>query len=783
MERRRIALIPITLVTMALVAVALAVGLFAPKPADAEESFQAKQETILGVMRQASSGTAWLRAEGLDPRLRTIPGWDALTRLQWRDIGGLPEPGSVLQQAGGALVPFRDPAPAFSRNLLVTRDLSNAPFQTEPHIAVDPKDPKHLVLGVIDYGTPSIATYVSYDGGQRWEGPTQVPYLRDDLGSAGDPVLAFDRNGNVHAIGISIGIDEFTVGRFVYETQISAIALSTSKDGGTNWSKSVSTAKAGVATDLSLDPSGLTRGAISLSFLDKPWMAVGPDPQDSTRDMIYITYTDFTIVAEVLYIGDIPAFGLTDLLTTIKMVRSEDGGLTWSEPISISPTVRRTSSDVPAPGEGVGEGLKRIVQGSYPSVAPDGTAYVAWMDSTNDDSQEGQAEIYIARSDDAGETFTRPIRVSLLREPGFRPTTAFFRYWGSVFPRIATGTLNEVYVVYVGLGDTSPNDDGDVYFTRSLDRGVTWSKPKVLGGDESGRLQFFPAIATDSTGQIHVMWGDMRDDPSGVRYHIYYTKSEDRGDTWGFQLPQSNIRSPDTRVTDFPSNANKGFPSGLFIGDYFAIAATEDEAYMVWADTRLGEFGGPNQKIGFARRSAIPSPEVFLNPAAGPGGQEVTIQGFNFQPNLNVFIQVGGVVMATDRTNQEGRFTSRLFMPVSGEGAQDVIIFDESGNVAPASFFAEFGFGSIQGIQSGLEAEVKELAGKVDSLVGQNVAQLQTDLERVRVLLEQQQNQPSQGGNISGWAIAALVVAGAALVAAAAALVGNMLQLRRRGNQ
>ena len=48
-----------------------------------------------------------------------------------------------LQSAGaGALVPYRDPAPAFSTNHLVTRDFSSSPYQTEPNIAIDPDRPR-----------------------------------------------------------------------------------------------------------------------------------------------------------------------------------------------------------------------------------------------------------------------------------------------------------------------------------------------------------------------------------------------------------------------------------------------------------------------------------------------------------------------------------------------------------------------------------------------------------------------------------------------------------------
>ena len=140
------------------------------------------------------------------------------------------------------------------------------------------------------------------------------------------------------------------------------------------------------------------------------------------------------------------------------------------------------------------------------------------------------------------------------------------------------------------------------------------------------------------------------------------------------------------------------------------MATGGDEVYLVWPDTRLGEFGPINQKIGFARRQAIASPEIFISPPSGPGGQQVTVQGFNLQPDLNVFIQAGGVTIATERTNASGRFTTTLFMPVSSEGAQNVRVFDESGNFAQASYYTDFGFGDIQ-------KETQALAEAIQGLV------------------------------------------------------------------
>ncbi|HIQ05037.1 MAG TPA: hypothetical protein EYH31_04975 [Anaerolineae bacterium] len=407
------------------------------------------------------------------------------------------------------------------------------------------------------------------------------------------------------------------------------------------------------------------------------------------------------------------------------MVRSEDGGVSWSTPIAVSPTVRRVYGEVPEPiAAGPAVGTKRIVQGSQIAVGPEGNVYVAWLDSTDDDSMEGLAELYMARSEDGGKTFSEPVRLVSFLEPGFRPRTAFFRYWSTAFPQVGIGSKGEVYVVYTALPPDKPGDDGDIYFLRSLDGGKTWGQSRRLNQDNTDRVQFFPGVAVSPDGVIHVTWGDMRDDPAETRYHIYYTRSEDQGETWGFELPELGIRSPDTRVTDFPSNPNKGFPYGLFIGDYFAIAATEKDVYIAWADTRLGEFGSINQKIGFTRQRPLPSPELFISPAEGPGGQSVTIRGHHFQPDMNVFVQVGGVTVATGRTDSEGRITTELFVPISGEGAHQVQLFDESGNFATASFYMEFGFDNVQDVQQELTRRLRSVDERLQSVNLQAVQSL-----------------------------------------------------------
>lgn len=672
---------------------------------------------LLDPVKHYLSSRAWLVAEGMDPGATDRPGWDLMTRLDWSALGA-DHPANASGQAspllqavsGAALVPFRNPAPAFSRDILIPRDFGRIPIQTEPHLAVNPYDPDHLVVGMIDYNFPTLASYVSLDGGSTWDGPFQVPYHQEDMVGGGDPVLAFDRHESVYMTGISIGSQEFALGPIYLTDRVSSITVSRSDDGGYTWPLTIATARSNIRLeDQWVDPTGRLRGSIVIGFLDKPWIAVGPHPDDPRRDVVYVTYTDFETYYNISWMGELPFLSPSRMATTIRMVRSEDGGISWSEPIAVSETVIRSYGEVQsgdAPGQVAAD---RVVQGAQPVVGPNGELYVTWLDSTDDGSMRGLAEIWISRSNDAGKTFGKPVIATTFNEVAFRPRTAYFRYWGSAFPQIAVAPDGKLYIAYGARTPIKPNDDGDIYVVSSSDGGFNWSRPRRVNDDDGNALQFFPSIDVGPDGKVHVMWLDMRDDPAQIRYHVYYSRSEDGGNTWGFELPEFGFRVRDTRVTDFPSNPNRGFPSGVFIGDYVSLKATEDEVYMVWPDTRLGEFGPTNQKIGFARQRAVRSPDVYVQPSAGAGGDKITVQGFDFQPDMNVFIQLQDATIATARTNHEGRFTASLYVPVTGEGAQDLRVFDESGNMASTSFYTEFGFGNIQDLYQDLTGRMEDL--------------------------------------------------------------------------
>ena len=115
------------------------------------------------------SNASWLLVTGQDPRLL--------------DVSSGMAPGIAN---GFTLSPLsRSPGPVFSRNLLVSHNVGPLGLTSEPRLVADPFDPEHLVLAVVDYNLPSIATYVTRNGGETWDGPQQVRFLPRTFSLAG----------------------------------------------------------------------------------------------------------------------------------------------------------------------------------------------------------------------------------------------------------------------------------------------------------------------------------------------------------------------------------------------------------------------------------------------------------------------------------------------------------------------------------------------------------------------------------------------------------------------
>ena len=128
--------------------------------------------------------------------------------------------------------------------------------------------------------------------------------------------------------------------------------------------------------------------------------------------------------------------------------------------------------------------------------------------------------------------------------------------------------------------DATANSGTDIFVSRSVDGGSTWSAPLRVNDDTPGVAndQFNQWLAVDPTdGSVHMSWNDTRNDPTHVSTDVFYAVSTNGGRNFG-----SNIK-----VTTAPTNET--IPEADIYnqyGDYEGIAVFAGVAHPVWTDRR-----------------------------------------------------------------------------------------------------------------------------------------------------------------------------------------------------
>jgi hypothetical protein len=152
---------------------------------------------------------------------------------------------------------------------------------------------------------------------------------------------------------------------------------------------------------------------------------------------------------------------------------------------------------------------KRVTWNSFDSYDPaivvnsHNHLHVVW-----EDWSPGTVEIFYKRSTDGGTTW-------ITRRLTWSPVY-------SVSAAIAVDSSNNIHVVW--YRSSAGNDE--IYYKKSTDGGLSWTSGKRLTWNSGNSRN--PAIAVDSSNNIHVVWFD---NASG-NYEIYYKRSTDGGTTW-----------------------------------------------------------------------------------------------------------------------------------------------------------------------------------------------------------------------------------------------------------
>jgi hypothetical protein len=453
--------------------------------------------------------------QSIDPRIWSQSYWQKLAE---RGLVEVAKPAAFIPPAPSAPIAAMPGAPVDSRDVPVT-PLTNV-TQSENSVFVHPNDLNTILNSNNSTSWPvtnlfGASGFVSEDGGATWRG--QVNGTGGD--NNGDPTTAIDRTGR------------FFVG---YIAANGGQGVARSLNRGQTWTHVQAAA---------------TRGA---SLLDKNHLWVDNSPTSPFQGNLYSAWTMFG--------------GPND--AQIEIARSTDGGLSWSNPITISRNVNAGSHN----------------QGVNIQTGPNGEVYVMW--AIYDFFPADETALGFALSRDGGATY-EPSRRIITNIRGIRSSATSKNMRVVAFPVMAADISNTsrrgtLYAVWTNRGAPGVNTGNDIdgYLIKSTDHGATWSSPVRINQDAPnlGKQHFFQWITCDpANGNLSVIYYDDRNVPA-TDCETFVSNSQDGGVTW-----------TDFRVSDvsFRPTPIPGLASGYF-GDYLGITALGGKVYPCWTDNRDG---------------------------------------------------------------------------------------------------------------------------------------------------------------------------------------------------
>jgi 6-phosphogluconolactonase len=307
----------------------------------------------------------------------------------------------------------------------------------------------------------------------------------------------------------------------------------------------------------------------------------------------------------------------------------------------------------------------------------DGTVFVAAMDEGGGGGNNRTNFMY--RSTDGGASWTE-IKMGAPFAPPGRFVTACGSYFYAIAPiwrhmgwgQPGVGPGGVIHYAYAGKG-VNPGDLGDIYYTRSLDNGDTWSDPIVLNSDQAAggaREQWMPSLSVTTSGGVQVSWYDRRN-TIDRSYEVWGIHSSDNGVTWESDAAISSTVIPQPEQPD-PVIVR------CYAGDYNYASALGDTNYVTWTDGRVPVSGHPQQDVFFA--PGAPADFIFTdNNTVGPN----TVSAYKVGGNGSL-TPVPGSPFSTGGLGSgggffaSGRITTAVagkFLYVANDGSDDVSAF------------------------------------------------------------------------------------------------------------
>ena len=385
---------------------------------------------------------------------------------------------------------------------VVSRRLSVDPYanaDSQHETAVEPDDFAfgNTVVAAYQVGrreggaASNIGTAVSRDGGRTWQ-RALLPGVTANAGgaetAASDPAVAYD---SVHGVWL--------VGTLTVHPGGSTVTVARSSDG-LHWSAPVVAAEGPV--------------------LDKDWLVCDNGPASPFRGRCYAEYTD-------------------DQKNITVSQSSDDGGVTWSEPVRAG----------------------TVLVGTQPVVQPNGALTVVAGDYNGEEALRGT--IVALHSTDGGETW-RSAAISGLEAAANDPMRAI------ALPSVDVDSAGTIYAVWHDCRFRASCAANDLVLSTSTD-GTSWSAATRV---TSGPSSFLPGLGADPTtpGRLGIVYAYL---DTARALHIAFIQSRDAGKTW--------TRAQRLDAQAMPMSWLPRAEGGRMVGDYFSTAFAAGRVVPVYA--------------------------------------------------------------------------------------------------------------------------------------------------------------------------------------------------------
>jgi len=279
----------------------------------------------------------------------------------------------------------------------------------------------------------------------------------------------------------------------------------------------------------------------------------------------------------------------------------------------------------------------------------EGNLNVVWADFScpEDISKPCTWHLLYSRSVDGGATFSAPNDIARHPESG-----------GLYAPQIAVDRRGTISVVWE---DTAAGE-WEVFYSRSVDDGVTFSIPKVISNYAGAAVD--PQLVVDRLGNISVVW--QTESAISSNWNVWFTRSMDRGRTFAGPLALCD----DAENCAFPRIAVEPGGGVDVVWAQPPCAGCEYDVFFSRSSDIGAGFSTP-QNLSASADPLVTTPELVVD---GRGNIHVVWSKGYFTPGpVNVFLSRSGDRGRTFVGKSLSRNQGRSYFPEMG--------VDASGNI------------------------------------------------------------------------------------------------------